>query len=818
MAFKLHFATQGHIESSDTPQRPDHESCLRLMEVDPHRPETWPFMPGDVTAGAESELQVAVRGLAADVDLPLTIRHSNYFSNVMRRASAGDAPKRIVQKLEKYLEGTPDHIWENSWVRFPADVLSGFAQDQLTHDLQADKTLQNGPFRADADRFFLQQYGQTWLRIPISYLIKLSLAHAISDGPTPELVVRAGKALLPHFLSDNTSPESYSFHVASLHRKNGMGAGLVREIARRHLLTHVLVQYANSAFHLRDHGQEAMVFSSPSPPLRQRYLNDCISDSFYRELFMSPCLSGWDQGEHKHAYMQVCHKTLSRSQLNTVAKLKEAGIIVNNLVVLPNTSSTSLANNGIHISMGSKKLTALRADPDSGFDAAHEKYIGDLVIKIVEHFLPLFVGRYSASPHRFGFADFHPERALGFLPHELDYTHLRMLWRRWKGKAQIRCLSQPVTPFGPEWFDSLFGKLFRLKGDFLPDVRLVDYMVAVLSTENSPALNGMLNNDCRLKNDLHALGVFDRQMSLYQLFKMRNYDAMGYTGFEGRFYSLFPDFQQDLNGATNLQLLLTTLAYKYAIQQTCTHDDIPDTPFIESERRQIFFASAIGIPTFYVRSDTGNTFLKRILAHTRRTRKSRRYPGYTRVYLCEYQRALLKLIKTDAADLIPLMGLEATVSDLTERIDAPEKSAAWSKLSAGMMADSRKSKPMQMRSHSYNELAESYYRETLHRNHMAEAFAMLRDDMRTLKQLGGTLYSEVQQTVYDLLGTRTPRQFLAEIESRFAHNNLTPAEWETLIHLLLLAEHVDAATQDAKANIPPPTSSYQIDFNQALQA
>ena len=65
---------------------------------------------------------------------------------------------------------------------------------------------------------------------------------------------------------------------------------------------------------------------------------------------MSPCLSGWDRGEKKHRYMDLCHRTLSCSQLNTISKLKDAGIITNNLVILPNTSNTCLANNGTHVS------------------------------------------------------------------------------------------------------------------------------------------------------------------------------------------------------------------------------------------------------------------------------------------------------------------------------------------------------------------------------------------------------------------------------------------------------------------------------------
>ena len=94
------------------------------------------------------------------------------------------------------------------------------------------------------------------------------------------------------------------------------------------------------------------------------------------------------------------------------------------------------------------------------FTAADEKRTGDLVVKIVEHFLPLFVGTYSAAPCRFDFSDFHPETVLGFLPHELDFTHLRMLWRRWKGKADLKCFGYALTPFGPRGLDRFLSYNF----------------------------------------------------------------------------------------------------------------------------------------------------------------------------------------------------------------------------------------------------------------------------------------------------------------------------------------------------------------------
>lgn len=255
----------------------------------------------------------------------------------------------------------------------------------------------------------------------------------IGFGTVPRPIRTLGTRFLKHFLSDNTSPETFSFYPAPCGR-TGIGEAAAREAAQRFLLCQVLISWANTKFELNAHGQHALVYFAPNAAARQKKLNTLVSDSFYRKLFMSPCLSGWDRGEEKHAYMGLCHRVLSRSQLNTLGKLKEAGIITRNLITLPNTSNTCLANNGTHVSLGSTRLTRLHKAPDSGFGAAEEKYLGDLSIKIIEHFLPLFVGTYSAAPFRMDFQDFHPEQALGFLPHELDFTHLRMIWRRWKKK------------------------------------------------------------------------------------------------------------------------------------------------------------------------------------------------------------------------------------------------------------------------------------------------------------------------------------------------------------------------------------------------
>jgi hypothetical protein len=776
---------------------------LRRLGIDAENSASFlkdlPFGLDDTTAGSETELQAVVMGRREDVDLPRTIEESNYFANILRRAAAGETPRRLLTDLERFLAENQEEVWENSWVRFPRRHLSPYAGRILEHDLLADKGNPAGGLRGDCDRFlFRDQRGEEQLRLPISYLIKLALADLLgAASPFPPCVEKTGERLLGHFLNDNTSPETFSFHVVPLRPDSGMGRGIARETAKRYLLTQLLVMYANASFGLTASGQQARVYFAPHPPIRQQELNTLISDSFYRELFMSPCLSGWARGEEKHRYMQLCHQVLSRSQLNAVAKLREAGIIVNNLVVLPNLSNVSLANNGTHLSLGSRKLSAALADPAAPFNAGDEKHLGDLVIKMSEHFLPLFVGTYSAAPYRLAFNDFHPERALGFLPHELDYTHLRMLWRRWQKKARLSIFGRPVTPFGPEWLDRTVSGLFRLKGDFVPDFRLIDYLVCLMSTDQSPALDGTPGNGNRLRRDLADMGIFDGQMSIYLLTKLREHATMGFSGFEGRHYSLFESLEDDLGGAADLQTLVTALAFKYLAQGKLSHSEIPDNPSVESERRQIFFGAAIGIPTFYVHKQSGNLFLRRILLRTREVRDSHRYPGYLRVYNREYCRALVQILMEDGADLIEMLNLSGTMAELMARLEHPEKYSAAGKLTDGILDTLNATRsPLAINAREFNQGAEKFYRETLRQRHMAEALHFLEDDCRKLDKTPGGMDDPTAGTLTNILAGGSATAFLRSVQREVLAERLAAPQLRKLIGLLLLTVHRDSEQAD----------------------
>jgi hypothetical protein len=646
----------------------------------------------------------------------------------------------------------------------------------------------------------------------VSYLFKLALADILGTQKLPPRLHETASKFLDHFLSDNTSPETFSLYVPPLSQSLGNAQAIARETAQRFLLCQCLAAYANKTFHLEDLGQKVVVYMAPHPPIRQKRLNACISDSFYRHIFMSPCLSGWDRGEEKHAYMGLCHRVLSRSQMNTLPKLKEAGIITRNLVVLPNTSNISLANNSTHISLGSTKLSSLMGNASQGITPADEKYMGDLVIKIVEHMLPLFVGTYSAAPYRMDFRDFHPETALGFLPHELDFTHLRMMWRRWKKKASLSFCGQRITPFGPEMLDTWVSRLLGLKGDHVSDFRLIDYLSCLMSTHTCPGLDGKPGNDMRLKKDLAEQGIFHPSLSTYLLYKIRHYKEMGFSGFEARYYSLFPSLSRDMADATALQTLITALAYKLVLSGKVTHAHIPDNPSTESERRQIFFGSAIGIPTFYVRKKTRNRFLLDLIRTTRGLRTSRRYKGYFRVYNEEYCRSLVDMIRTTGRDLVEMMDLEPTLKDLETRIKAGSPAAADTRLTQAVLDGLGVRNPLDVTAAEFNRASETYYREDVRRAYIGESFHYLQEDLAQTPLPRSLMQAVPAGTLHDAA------TFMKDMEQKLCTDSMHPEELitTTIVLLHVIAQYAMRTTSQRKthhAHVTPPVylPSYPTD-------
>jgi hypothetical protein len=280
-------------------------------------------------------------------------------------------------------------------------------------------------------------------------------------------------------------------------------------------------------------------------------------------------------------------------------------------------------------------------------------------------------------------------------------------------------------------------------------------------------------------------------MPLYLLYRLREFEMMGFTGFEGRYYSLFESLTEDLGRAVDLQALITALAFKYQAQGKYAHVDIPDNPFTESERRQIFFGAAIGIPTFFVRRDTTNQLLRAILSRTKRTRASRRYSGYLRVHNDDYRRALLQTLLEDGADLIEMFGLRETVADLKARLDDPANATAAGKLTRGILENTGLRSPMQMKAEEFNLQAERYYRDALRRRHTAEAFEFLIDDLRALEKRAAQADVAVRKALRDCLKGRRATEVAERLRPRVVADEATEDELRALINLTLLSVRFD---------------------------
>jgi hypothetical protein len=345
------------------------------------------------------------------------------------------------------------------------------------------------------------------------------------------------------------------------------------------------------------------------------------------------------------------------------------------------------------------------------------------------------------------------------------------------------------------------ARVFRLRGDLVPDFRLLDYLVALMSTDRSPGLDGRLGNWDRLKKDLADLGVFDGRMAMYLPYRLREHARVGFSGFEGRYYSQFDGFAQDLGQAVNLQLLVTALAFKYMAQGRIDHADIPDDPTLESERRQLFFATAIGVPSVFVHVNTRNRFLRAILERAKGVRASRRHAGYLRVRTREYQRALLRILRSDAADLAEALGLESTLDDLALRLEYPEERSAAGRLTRGILDKAGAASALGLDAREFNLCAESHYREDLRRRQMEEALEVLAEDLRMLDrravaigQAGGLRAAA---------GERGGAAFVAGVRDDILRERASLEDVQRLVALLVLSVHHD--TKEAERHLHAPT-------------
>ena len=151
------------ISDFHSSERADTRMLQDILGISSLSSDQWyasiPFSNYDTTHGAENEYQTAVIGSESDADLPISIRNSNYYSNISRRARSGDIAKRNAFRVEDFLESNHERIWENSWVRFPVSRLKASTMRLIMRDMALDKSDDSSPMRPDIDRFFFEKNG-----------------------------------------------------------------------------------------------------------------------------------------------------------------------------------------------------------------------------------------------------------------------------------------------------------------------------------------------------------------------------------------------------------------------------------------------------------------------------------------------------------------------------------------------------------------------------------------------------------------------------------------------------------------------------------
>jgi hypothetical protein len=286
------------------------------------------------------------------------------------------------------------------------------------------------------------------------------------------------------------------------------------------------------------------------------------------------------------------------------------------------------------------------------------------------------------------------------------------------------------------------------------------------------------------------MGIFDKNMSMYLLFKLREFRKMGYCGFEGRHYSLFHSIEHDMGQAVNLQILIQALAYKLIAEGKVSHKDIPDSPEIESERRQIFFTAAAELKKFSIKQDTQNQFLNRILTSAKRIKKSRRNKGFNAIRLEDYRQALITFIKNEGAELIEHLGLQETVRDLEDRING--RNAVSDRLVRDILKDEKHTNPIKLTGKRFNHKAEEYYRTELRLQHLAEA-------LESVQSQALVLSNTQQQALQQHLAIKTTLpEWLLQVKQHLISETLNSQEIRQLVGLIIALD-CDLTSNDAQA-------------------
>jgi len=130
---------------------------------------------------------------------------------------------------------------------------------------------------------------------------------------------------------------------------------------------------------------------------------------------------------------------------------------------------------------------------------------------------------------------------------------------------------------------------------------------ALPSSASAAAHDEPAGNAERLKAELEAKGLSSRNMTFYTLYRLREFSKMDSPAFRRRTTACLPA-DGDLGRPRPAGAGSPPMPYQCMARGEVLHAHIRDDPDTESERRQMFFAAAIGLPVFYVKPRPATLF------------------------------------------------------------------------------------------------------------------------------------------------------------------------------------------------------------------
>jgi hypothetical protein len=157
--------------------------------------------------------------------------------------------------------------------------------------------------------------------------------------------------------------------------------------------------------------------------------------------------------------------------------------------------------------------------------------------------------------------------------------------------------------------------------------------------------------------------------------------------------------------------------------------------------------------------------------------------------VAEYRRALLKLLRRDAADVIEALGSESLIEDLETRLREPTERAEG-KLLKGILEQAGASDPMLVDAWEFNAAAERFYRSGLRDRHLYEAFAQLKRDFNIYVRS-----DDFREAVKNVSDENAERLFAGPRE-KLELDRISESDLSRLLGVMILVIEQDARRND----------------------